>query len=89
MWYSEKRDFFTFWNGKSSNNPKLLVKPNGAFLVMVCKNSKYALKCHVKNSLHVDLSAYDVQASLTCSNETASLEIKLKHVDRVLKMTAN
>lgn len=65
------------------------MKLNGAFSVMVCKNSKYALKCHVKNSLHIDLNAYDVQASLTCSNETASLEIKAKHVDRVLKMTAN
>lgn len=56
---------------------------------MVCKNSKHALKYfHVKNGLHVDQSAHDVQASLACSSEIAFLEIKSGHAGRSLKITA-
>jgi len=52
---------------------------------------KHTLKYfHVKNCLHIDVSADDVQANLTCSNEIASfLKIKPRHADRVLKTTAN
>lgn len=67
---------------------KLLAKPNGA---LACKNTEGTLKYFPVNScLRVDLSAHDVQASLTCSNEIASfLEIKPRHADRGLKIPAN
>lgn len=42
-------------------------------LCIVCGNSKHTLKYfHVKNCLHVDLSAHNIQASLVCSDGIAS-----------------